>query len=333
MDAVSQPRDWFAAAVQTEGSVADALDAVVAELDGRRAFITALKERLSPAPGVDAVSTLSHQIKNLENTLRFRLGILRPERPGAWFRAPATTSAGPFASAVIEAPVFALYDPSEAETVSRELPRLWQARVAGPLPFKEMTPNLWATLLEINAAWAALVVLPSPFAMLNLAELPDSLPRALDSRALRAFLINVRTEVLATRARLDHCFSELQRASERFWTYQIEQERRYRGRHGSTERPRVNHTADSVREEFKRRRQSTSGAGVGGGQPPLSGVDRQAMRFMGFDDVPNAEALRQRYLSMAKRLHPDREGGNDTAFKMLSSAYSHLLARVESGER
>lgn len=326
-DAGTQPRDWFAAAAQTEGSVADALDAVVLELDARRAFIMALRARLSPASGTDAVSHLSHQIKNLENTLRFRLGILRPERPGAWFRAPATTNAGPFASAVIEAPVFALYDPAEAETVSRELPRLWQTRVAGPLPFKEATPNLWATLLELNAAWAALVVLPSPFALFNLAALPDGLPRTLDSRALRAFLINVRTEVLSTRARLDLCFTDLQRASERFWAYQIEQERRYRGRHGGAERPRANPTADSVREEFKRRRQTAST------QLPLSSVDRQAMRFMGFDDVPTAETLRQRYLGMAKRLHPDREGGNDTAFKMLSSAYSHLLARVETGER
>jgi hypothetical protein len=259
--------------------------------------------------------------------LRFRLGILRPERPGAWFRAPAATSTGPFASAVIEAPVFALYDPSETEAVSKQLLDLWHARAAGPLPFKEATPNLWGSLLELNAAWTALVKVPEPFAHLSLAELPDGLPKAIDSRALRAFLLNVRSEVLSTRARLDQAFDELRRASERFWTYQIEQERRFRGRHGGTERPRVNPTADSVREEFKRRRQTTAVL------PPLSSGDREAMRFMGFDDVPTSDALRQRYLSMAKRLHPDREGGSDTAFKMLSSAYSHLLARVETGGR
>jgi hypothetical protein len=51
---------------------------------------------------------------------------------------------------------------------------------------------------------------------------------------------------------------------------------------------------------------------------------------MGFDDYPSVESLRQRYLAMAKKLHPDLQGGNDGAFKILSNAYSHLARRLDT---
>jgi curved DNA-binding protein CbpA len=56
----------------------------------------------------------------------------------------------------------------------------------------------------------------------------------------------------------------------------------------------------------------------------------QAMQFMGFEELPSQTELRQRYLVMAKKLHPDRQDGRDEGFKVLSSAYERLLARVQA---
>lgn len=326
-DEADRPRDWFLPAIEAEGSVAECLDAVLGQLDARAAFVAALRTALAAPPGTtphknapDAVTDLAHRIKALENTLRFRLGILRPERPLAWFRAPAATSTGPFATTLIDEPVFQAYDPQDADKVRRDLANLWTRRVRGPLPFKDDGPSLWKTLLTFNADLEQLAAMPAPFQALRLDKLPDDLPRALESRPLRAFLVNVRTEVLGTRERLQACHKQLLEACERFWSAQKDEDAKERFQ--ARPRPSANPAADSMREEFKRRRQAAT-------KPPVTSTDRDALRYMGFDDVPSPETLRQRYLEMAKRLHPDRRGGRDLEFKELNNAYSHLAARLE----
>ena len=84
-----------------------------------------------------------------------------------------------------------------------------------------------------------------------------------------------------------------------------------------------------MREEFKRRRQTASTTAPQHGVRHLSGADIDALRFMGFEEVPAPELLRQRYIVLAKQYHPDRHGGNENAFKRLSSAYSHLINRLD----
>ncbi len=332
------PRDWFVAAIECNGTVSDCLSAVLGELHSRAGFIQSLMASLESngVRGVDAVTDLSQKIKGLENTLKFRLGILRPERPQAWFRAPAATSTGPFSATLIDEPVFASFDPWDADKVKRELYALWTARRAKGLPFKDDGGCLWKTLLTFNADYKRLVDLPAPFHAFTLETLPDTLPVHLDSRALRAFLLNVRNEVRGARERLDLCFRQLREASERFWAFQLE--------HGATEpspqrpfghtgasqhRGPSNPQADSMREEFKRRREKTHQSQSQGARAILSGNDLDALRFLGFEDYPALEALRQRYLQLAKQYHPDRNGGNESAFKRLSSAYAHLMSRIE----
>lgn len=341
-------RDWFLPAIECNGTVSESLSAVLGELDQRTRFIASLKAclDLNDERGIDAVTDLSQRIRSLENTLKFRLGILRPERPQAWFRAPAATSTGPFAATLIDEPVFAHYDAGDAERVKRELYTLWGQRRAKTLPFKDDSPCLWKTLLQFGAELRQISELPAPFLGMKLEELPESLPAHLDSRALRAFLLNVRNEVLGARERLEACFRQLRDACERFWTYQREHEKSSRPfaaqqashhnhKHSHAQGPaqqasgygqsgRSHTQAESMREEFRRRRQTT--------QPvlrPLNGADLEALRFMGFDDVPAPEILRQRYIILAKQFHPDRHGGNENSFKRLSSAYSHLINRFE----
>lgn len=323
------PRDWFLAAIESNGTVAESLTAVLAELEARAGFITVLKLALSGKnpKGVDAITELGGKIKSLENTLRFRLGILRPERPQAWFRAPAATSTGPFSSTLLEEPVFAPYDPADTERVRVSLSDCYRLRTTESLPFKDQSSCLWRTLLAYAEELAAIAKLAGPFEGLDLGELPDGLPPGLESRALRAFLMNVKAEVTANRERLDACYRQLWETSEKFWAHQLEEQKLKRAKEGQ-ERPRVkNAAADAMREELKKRRAADQL------KPLLTPADLDAMKFMGFDELPTTEMLRHRYLAMAKRLHPDRQGGSDYAFKILSTAYAHLTARLDAPVR
>jgi len=327
----AQARDWFMPAIESAGTVAQSLDAVLDELSRRVTFIQALRANLdrSLPRGTDAVTDLGHRIRALENTLRFRLGILRPDRPAAWFRAPAAQATGPFSSTVLEEPVFGPYEARDAERVQGVLAEAWQTLRASGLPFKDASSCLWRTLLTLNVELERVAQLPAPYEEMRLDQLPDDLLPALESRALRAFLLNVRSEMQAARLRLDACHAQLLEASERLWAYQLEQERAERlraapGPKTSGPRVRAGSPADDLREELKRRRAAT-----GQLRAFLSPTDVEALQVMGFDELPSVDALRQRYIAMAKRLHPDLQGGSDQGFKRLASAYSHLASRVE----
>ncbi len=323
------PRDWFLAAIESAGTVAESLSAVLAELETRSGFITALKLALSGKnpKGIDAITELGVKIKSLENTLRFRLGILRPERAQAWFRAPAATSTGPFSSTLLEEPVFAPYELDETERVRVSLSDCYRLRTTESLPFKDLSSCLWRTLLSYAEELAGVSKLAGPFEGLDLAELPEGLPPGLESRALRAFLLNVRAEVVGNRDRLDACYRQLWETSEKLWAHQLAELKQQRAASGQ-ERPRVkNAAADAMREELKKRRAADAL------KPLLTPADLDALKFMGFDGLPSTELLRHRYLAMAKRLHPDRQGGSDYAFKILSTAYAHLAARLEAPVR
>lgn len=323
----SPPRDWFLAAIEAEGSVSDSLGAVLRELERRVEFVKGLKRSLemTGARGLDAITDLGQRIRALENTLRFRLGILRPERPAAWFRSPAATTIGPFSGAVLEEPVFATYDAVDAPRVKVALETAWRERTTKNLPFKDASSCLWRTLLGYAELLERIAKLPEPFSGQRLDTLPDGLPPDLESRALRAFLINVRNEMLAARDRLDACYRQLHEASEKLWAVQSESEsRRPTESEGPFRDRRPNVAADSVREEFKRRRATPQVRRM------LTPVDMDALRFMGFEDIPSSLDLRQRYLTMARQLHPDLHGGSDHAFKSLTRAYEHLTGRLDA---
>lgn len=332
------PRDWFQPAIEHDGPVSACLDSVLGELGFQAQFVETIKRALQGAKtsGCDAVTELSGQVKSLENTLRFRLGVLRPERPAAWFRAQSAATTGPFAKIALEEPVFAGYDASEVATVRQGLSAAWRECRTYGLPFIDGMPCLWRTLLSYNATHAALCQLPAPFSALRLDKLPDGLPPLLESRSLRAFLLNVKAEVMLTRERLDGCFALLFTASEKLWTLQEEANDKRSAFTKKAEQAKASPDADSefdwhskrartrvaddLREEFKMRR--TRAAAY------LTPNDIDAMRFMGFEELPSSESLRQRYLAMAKKLHPDLQGGSDQAFKTLSGAYAHLLGRL-----
>lgn len=311
------PKDWFLPAIETDGTVGECLSAVQQELDNRSAFVSALKKNLAGTGNSDAVTSLSLRLKSIENTFRFRLSILRAERPGAWFRSPAATQTGPFSASIISEPVFAAYDAARVDEVRSELKQRWISGRCVDLPFDSAEPCLWRSLLELKSAWESLCVLPVPYQEYRFDRLPDGLPKTLESRALRAFLLNVRTEIIAISERLEIAFEQLWIASERLWEYQ---KRRIQDTTSSAGRHSAYSTAHRVRSEFRQRRIQ---------MPSLrSGQDSEALTCMGFSEFPSPDVLRQRYRELAKRWHPDLNKGNEEDFKRLNRAYSHLSSRV-----
>jgi hypothetical protein len=325
--------DWFLPAIFTDGSVGDCLGAVISELEQRRDFVVAVKSRLEPgnttnggnAARIDAVTDLGNRIKPLENTLRTRLPMLLPDRPGAWFRVSAARTSGPFATAVLHEPVFAPYGSAPPALVREGLVNAWKGGATSVGVFRVGIRCLWLTLLELNARYRAINELDGDHAGLALDRLPDGLPGHLDCKSLRAFLANVRNELQGCRERLDACYRDLLASSDLYFDHQA------RNAPGTgTGAGAWRDRAEDFRDEQSRRRNAFS---PGSGSPGRSGAtiktakDIEALRYFGFSDFPAVEELRRKYLELAKKYHPDSGTGHEEKFKTLSRVYDHLLQR------
>ena len=335
----SEKADWFITAITSAGAVDQCFSAVLDELERRTSFVRALRQvlRAEESADKDLVTLVGERIKSLENTLSFRLGILSPEREAAWFRQPSNKSAGPFASSLLTDPVFTPYDVEKLPELRIKLRQLWTRHECSDLPFQGSGPSLWKTLLKLNVDHEQAMTLPIPFAALRLDRLPDGLPADLDSSAIRAFLINVRAAAMQNRKRLNDCFRSLWAASDLFWETQSKAHSKRaggtpNGKEGATAkdsayRPRgfrASTGAQEVRDEFSRRRKEQQTRGF----IAFSNVLRNALEFMGFDEMPAPETLRKRYIALARKHHPDCEGGNEDSFKQLAKAYGLLCDRI-----
>ena len=310
--------DWFINAVVKDGSVRQCLAEVMGELSRKKKFIERLSEKLGEdqSTGGDALSKLSARIRMLENTIKFRTSILSVDRRGAWFRANATTAAGPFVSALMPEPVFSQYDESNTKNIRLKLLECWTQKNLVAYPMRASESCLWKILLALNFELERLGDLGE---WGRLETCPECLPKEFDSRALSAFLNNVKLEYLSTRAALNRCQSILLEASERFWNTAPRQ----RSSRSGEESYDGQSQAERMRQDFRSRRATASGK-----RPVVkSALDIQALKLMGFDDFPEAEELKQRYHALALEMHPDRQGGNEARFKMLSKCYRHLATR------
>ena len=315
-----QTHDWFISAIVKDGTVGACLGEVLAEVRRKERFVAKLHEKISEKNPVatDAISEISSRIRVLENTLKFRLSILSPERRGAWFRANVATASGPFTGNVLPDPVFSQYDEAKTNRVRVALIECWTRGNLVAYPMKSTDSSLWKVLLGLNFE---LYTLGDMGEWPRLERLPDDLPEDLNSRSLRAFLSNVTSEYIAARARLKNCYQTLLDASDGFWA-------RAKTRRADSERGDAYDgytAAESMREEFRKRRAApTIKRPIG-----KSAHDIEALRFMGFDDFPTADSLKQRYHMLALDMHPDRQGGNESKFKLLARSYRHLSRLCE----
>lgn len=312
--------DWFISAILKDGTVGQCLAQVEIELENKQKFLRILRDRIAEqnTSKTDVISELSARILTLENTLKFRLGILSPNRRGAWFRESASTAAGPFIGSLLTEPVFSSYDEKNQVGVRTGLKTCWTERSLVSYPLRATEPCLWKTILVLNYELFKSGDLGS---WPRIERLPEDLPGELESRALRAFLTNVKAEYLSARRRLDDCYEVLLDASNRFWSI---------GGTGSKDAgvDRLgddfydgHRVAEKLRQEFRSRRSTpTIKRPVG-----KSSQDIEALSFMGFDEFPEPEVLRQRYHSLAMEMHPDRDGGSEARFKLLAKSYKHLM--------
>ncbi len=308
-------QDWFISAITHQGSVDASLATVQGELFRRQDFITAIRANLAGELGRDdAVTELASKIRGFENTLRSRLGLLSADRPAAWFRATPVNSHGPFQSAVLTEPVFTQYDPFLVDELAELLKKSWFDQNADLSTILPEGPCLWRLLFSYKKRYEKIVGLTALGTNFRLDELPDGLPLDLDCRSLRAFLLNVRTELKTTSLKLEQCFQDLFSKSEELFQLH-RQQRRERPQHSYKK------TAEQIRDEFSRRRSEV--------QRILSPNDIRALSFMGFDELPLPDVLKRRYIAMAKDLHPDRQSGDESRFKSLVSAYNHLCQRLQ----
>ncbi len=143
--------DWFISAIESDGSVAESLKSVLSGLKVKHDFVQSLLGAIGEK-GIglpDGVSDLGSRIKSLENTLRFRLSILSPERRGAWFRAASATS-GPFKEVLYTEPVFSKYDEKMHGRIRQGISVCWESKQLVAYPFNAGDPSLWKILLSVN---------------------------------------------------------------------------------------------------------------------------------------------------------------------------------------
>ena len=81
---------------------------------------------------------------------------------------------------------------------------------------------------------------------------------------------------------------------------------------------------DAIGAKFRERMKEAKARADG---KPLSPDDRKALKVLGLEPDADRKALRQRYTELARRYHPDHNGGDRTHEKALQeviSAYTHL---------
>lgn len=312
--------DWFGKATQPNVSLGDGLDLVQNMLSQRQLFIAALRENLCGAGDAEpsSIHALSRQVKQLDDSLQFRLGLLRPEREAAWFRPAASEAWGPFQSSMLRESVLPQYAAQDFKKLKNFIKCAWRDRLPLTATFLQAKHSLLHLLLEANAQWQRIAQLPSPFSSMNLAAEEISWPDELWSPLLVEYVAKVRMALLEVRSQLDRIFSDLCLRCEQLWSHQeqlIEQQDAIR-----RQKSRNDH-ARHWREEFKQRRQGAT-------MKSSAAKYRAALKCLGFDKEPDPEELRSRYRQLAKRWHPDLNNGDDTVFKDVSAAYRLIQHHV-----
>lgn len=297
--------DWFLPAVLASGNLKDSLDAAALIQKKRLTFLTQLRLKLwdQEKPDFDRLTRLGILSKDLERTLRFRLGLLNPERKPAWFRRSIKSDFGPFKAKALLDPVFLDYPEDQQERLEQQISAAYKAGRTGPLCFLGSGVCLWTYLLERKSELSELSVIEVDGSKLKLIELADSMPYWLNTASLRAFIKNVSIEYLSAEKTLETCFEQLWTASKIFW----------------------NHArAERLRQPHVKQKQSFYDVSEPLFQTPfLSFEEMAALRFMGFEKAPDLTTLKSRFRQLARKMHPD-VGGNDESFRHLNNSFEKI---------
>ena len=101
-------------------------------------------------------------------------------------------------------------------------------------------------------------------------------------------------------------------------------EGRTRGPFASGAGPGPDWTPPGGRQRWEGRARQAS-AGRNAGAPRQNGMtDARAYRILGVERGASEKAVKRAYRKRAKETHPDREDGDEAAFKKVTAAYDHL---------
>lgn len=313
--------DWFHKAMTTPGSVKYCLDQVIDELDLRKQFTEMLKTLIvrNHSKGADQITFMGRRVKIFEDTIKLRLSLLSKDRTQSWFRCSVSQTTGPFSTVLLIEPVFPQFELDQIPEFKIKLQYTWDQCKQLVGSHSEFSNSLWGMLLEMNFELEELCKFTYPFEGLRLDQLPDQLPDYLKCPNLERFLFNVKKELLSVRRKLELCKDALWKICEPFWEYHVEIESK---KQSEWQRTYVNNdVADKMREEFKRRRQENRRFQQ---TSNIFNLEREYLHFMGFSTIPSKAELKKRYILLAKKLHPDCEGGDANKFQKLADAFKHL---------
>lgn len=339
-------RDWFIGAIEANGTVHQCLQKLADELDFKKTFVQELmlilhKDKESK---LDDISLLHQQCRQLLQTLSVRLSLLSPERETAWFRRSISPPAGPFTPSVFQDPVFFSYDFKTSEPLEKALVSAFEKSEAPPTELwtgqaRESAIKgehcLWTRLLtynhrlkhhsHLNIPMGSLTGAHQESLQINLEKIDEStiLPGILESRPLRAFLMNIQGELKSIRSVVNQCFQCLHHGSSQLWSFQ-RKVKKTAADPGRFTNPREIPPQDRDQKQ----RQQTQGDSQDHESLFLLARERDCLRFMGFDYLPSIFELRKKYRELAKKMHPDIHPGQDQSFKRLVESYKILQKKI-----
>lgn len=302
--------DWFLPAIETRGTLGQAFAAVNHSLALKLHLVETLQHQLCHNSGrLDHVSDLKNQVKKLEGTLTFRLGMLSPDRPGGWFRQNMNQGTGPFGSPILSEPILGPYETKKIVTLKFLLKKSYKNGEILDLPFTKKTPCLWLTLLSLNHRWHQISQVAGPWGSFDLATYnATSLPTTVASPALHTFLVRVQKALTEIRHELDECYRVLWQACEAFWKHQLQ------APHGN---PTRGQPGSGGASQHKRAHATVGDQRI-----------QSALRLMNLSQLPSARDLKKRYHELARRWHPDVKGGSEARFNQLTASYQTLLREL-----
>lgn len=309
--------DWFGPAVIESGSVGHCLGAVETLLNERLLLVRQINNALVPKENgsLDSLTLFGRKIAPLEQTILSRIEILRPENVQSWFRVPAACAKGPFQSEQLSLSVFGKFSLQDIDQVKRSIRESWIRKDLGSL-FFEKSGNLWSELIKVRAEFYKVITLDENDPDLTLLNLPEEIKPELLTSSLKAFLRNVRAEVLSLNKRLENLFEILWASSDKFWEYQKNNKENFKAKRSYQE------DASRVRDAFRKRREKVTAS------KPLS-KEQAALSLMGFSTLPSMDDLKRKYRELARKFHPDA-GGDEVKFKQLTESYALLSHKISN---
>lgn len=311
--------DWFAPAVLEQGSVSHCLEAVESFAMERIDLIKQIKTSLvSPTDTkTDRLTLFGRRVATIQQTIKSRCEILRVENTQAWFRVPVVTTTGPFQKEGLRLSVFGKYNLNDCTLVSKSIKKAWYEKNADVLLF-DGANCLWGELIRSKKMFYDIIELNGKYDGFTLLDLVDKVDESHMTDSFRAFLNNVSKEVSRVSTALEATYDVLWAASEKFWVYQGEAQKKLDEEIYTDE-------ASRIREAFKKRREGASRTR----QTTAVSSERKALKLMGLAVVPSADELKKKYRELARVLHPDA-GGDEARFKDLTEAYQLLVSKISN---